>query len=123
MTLRALPGTKIPSTVVVLTNGGSLLCKPKLSVTLMGNGVDRMVTRKLDTMLPGDTIPYPVPWPKPLQSGTYQATVQTSGCGPSSEVGKSVTLASACRGPTPIRPPARCPAPSRPPGCRPGSCR
>ncbi len=82
MRLAALPGTQVPSVVVTLGNTGLRLCKPTLAVTLAGaHGVEPSVTRQLDTVLPGDTIPYPMPWPRPLQAGTYASSATVSGCG------------------------------------------
>ena len=82
MRLAALPGTQVPSVIVTLGNTGLRLCKPMLAVTLAGaHGVEPTVTRKLDTVLPGDTIPYPLPWPRPLQAGTYASSATVTGCG------------------------------------------
>jgi hypothetical protein len=82
MHLAALPGTKVPSVVVALSNTGLKLCKPTLAVTLAGaRGAQPTVTRRLDTVLPGDSIPYPLPWPHPLPSGAYVSSATVSGCG------------------------------------------
>lgn len=82
MQLAALPGTKVPSVVVTLGNTGLRLCKPTLAVTLAGaGGLEPTVTRQLDTVLPGDTIPYPLPWPRPLKAGSYASSATVSGCG------------------------------------------
>lgn len=78
LAVKALPGTQVPSVVVGLRNRGHLLCQPTVAVTLTGAGT---VRRKLDTVLPGDTIAYPVAWPRPLKAGRYRARVRTSGCG------------------------------------------
>lgn len=82
MHLAALPGTKVPSVVVQLGNSGLKLCKPEVAVTLAGaQGVQPTVTRQLDTVLPGDSIPYPLPWPRPLASGSYASSATVTGCG------------------------------------------
>ena len=82
MRLAALPGTQVPSVIVTLGNTGLRLCKPALAVTLAGaHGVEPTVTRQLDTVLPGDTIPYPMPWPRALQAGTYASSATVTGCG------------------------------------------
>ncbi|MBO9533249.1 MAG: DUF916 domain-containing protein [Solirubrobacteraceae bacterium] len=80
--LQALPGTKVPSVVVHLENTGGELCKPTLDVTLAGSQQEQQfVTRKLDTVLPGDAIDFPLPWPNALKAGTYDVGVQAKGCG------------------------------------------
>jgi len=82
MRLAALPGTKVPSVIVTLGNTGLKLCKPTLAVILAGaHGVQPTVTRQLDTVLPGDTIPYPMPWPRPLPAGSYASSATVTGCG------------------------------------------
>jgi hypothetical protein len=81
-TLRALPGTDVGSVVIGLGNAGRSLCKPMLTVALRGSGPPRVVSRRLDTILPGDYIPYPLPWPSALGSGSYHVSVQAAGCGP-----------------------------------------
>ena len=83
LALQSLPGTAFASVIVNLSNAGQLLCKPSLNVSLDGpNGRSRTVTRALDTVLPGDTIAYPLPWPDSLSAGRYVARASTSGCGP-----------------------------------------
>jgi hypothetical protein len=73
--LKALPGTPVASVVVPLGNSGLRLCKPTLSVALRGpNDYHRTVVRPLDTVLPGDRVPYPLPWPGRLARGKYLAT-------------------------------------------------
>lgn len=81
MSLHALPGTQIPSVVVSLGDSGGSLCKPRLSVSLASTGRSLAVSRKLDTILPGDYIPYPLPWPRPLSAGVYAASARAIGCG------------------------------------------
>jgi hypothetical protein len=81
--LQSLPGTAFASVIVNLSNTGELLCKPALTVTLHSpNGDARSVSRQLDTILPGDTIAYPLPWPDSLAAGKYVARASTSACGP-----------------------------------------
>lgn len=77
-----IQGTTYPSVVVGLTNSGTMLCKPTLAVTLKGPGGEQNATRKLDTVLPGDSIPYPFVWPHSLASGSYVAAITATGCGP-----------------------------------------
>ena len=75
LALKGLPGTIQPSVVVGVGNAGRLLCKPKLAVSLRNpGGHRRAVVRQLDTVLPGDEVAYPLPWPATLSSGTYGAT-------------------------------------------------
>jgi hypothetical protein len=77
-----IAGTTYPSVVVGLTNAGTKLCKPALSIALDGpNGLQR-ATRQLDTVLPGDSIPYPFVWPHSLAAGSYKANITATGCGP-----------------------------------------
>ena len=61
---------------------GARLGKPGLSVALSGpNGYQRAVVRTLDTILPGDTIPYHLAWPDVLQPGEYSITVTATAPG------------------------------------------
>ncbi len=108
--LKALPGTQAPSVVVGLRNTGELLCKPNLEVMLHEGG--RRVgaeRRQLDTVLAGDDISYPMPWPTPLGAGTYEATATVTGCGTPSTRRTTVTLADDLLS-TPARPEATAPA-------------
>jgi len=77
-----IEGTTSPSVVVGLTNAGTNLCKPALSVALNGPGGVQRATRQLDTVLPGDSIPYPFVWPHSLAAGSYVAKITATGCGP-----------------------------------------
>lgn len=80
--LKALPGTEVPSVVIRLENTGTRLCQPTLDVTLTGSGEERQsATRKLDTILPGSAIDYPMPWPRALRQGIYEVAVQAKDCG------------------------------------------
>lgn len=90
------------SVVVSLGNDGLALAKPNLQVALSGpNGYQRTVNMVLDTVLPGDTIAYPMPWPEQLAAGTYQATATAGASGMTSPttMTSTVTLASALIGP------------------------
>jgi hypothetical protein len=83
LALQSLPGTAFASVIVHLSNNGQLLCKPALTVALHGpSGNARTVTRQLDTILPGDTIAYPLAWPDTLPKGKYSARASTMNCGP-----------------------------------------
>jgi hypothetical protein len=77
-----IAGTTTPSVVVGLTNAGTNLCKPVLAVSLNGPGGAQHATRRLDTVLPGDSIPYPFVWPHSLAAGSYVASITATGCGP-----------------------------------------
>jgi hypothetical protein len=77
-----IEGTSYPSVVVGLTNAGTNLCKPALSIALKGPGGVQRATRQLDTVLPGDSIPYPFVWPHALAAGSYTANITATGCGP-----------------------------------------
>ena len=72
------PGGGGQSVVVAVGNDGSALGKPILAVSVDGpSGYRRFLYRQLDTILPGDTIPYPVALPDNLSPGDYR--VQVSG--------------------------------------------
>jgi hypothetical protein len=60
LSLKTLAGTRLGSVVVELGNVGRLLCKPKLSVNLASAKLHETIGRQLDTILPGDTIAYPL---------------------------------------------------------------
>lgn len=78
-----LPGTNLPAVTVKMRNDGRRICRPTLSVSLTGPGErGAPVTRALDAILPGDSVPFPLPWPRELDSGNYTATVTATGCGP-----------------------------------------
>jgi hypothetical protein len=80
--LEPLPGVGAASAVVTLGNSGARLGKPGLSVAVSGpNGYQRTVTRALDTILPGDTIAYPLAWPDVLQPGDYSITATATAPG------------------------------------------
>ena len=65
-------GIGAASVRVTLGNDGTRLGKPGLTVAVSGpNGYQRTVVRALDTILPGDTIAYPLAWPDVLQPGDY----------------------------------------------------
>jgi Bacterial protein of unknown function (DUF916) len=80
--LESLPGVGAASVVVKLGNPGARLGKPGLSVALSGpDGYQRTVVRTLDTILPGDTIDYPLPWPDVLKPGEYSITATATAFG------------------------------------------
>ena len=102
VTLAPLPADQQASVVVGLGNDGLSLGKPSLQVTLDGPaGYHRTVTRTLDTVLPGDTVDYPMPWPEPLAAGSYHVTATVGGADMTTPEAQSaaVTLASALVGP------------------------
>ncbi len=78
-----LPGTTLPAVTVKMRNDGRRICRPTLSVALSGPGErGAPVVRALDAILPGDNVPFPLPWPRALESGNYTAVVTATGCGP-----------------------------------------
>jgi hypothetical protein len=90
--LQALPGVGAASVVVKLGNSGARLGKPELSVAMAGpDGYQRTVTRSLDTILPSDTIDYPLAWPDVLKPGEYNitATATAPGMAPVVHTGSS----------------------------------
>lgn len=97
--LSALGGTQIPSVVTQLHNTGQLLCRPELRIALSKDGKSiGTVVRQLDTILPGDSIPYPLPWPQPLSAGKYQANATTTGCGAPAQLAAELELKGALVG-------------------------
>jgi len=86
VTLKALPGTNASAVTVHLADTGRLLCKPVLTVSVSGRGGQLTETRALDTVLPGDPIPYPFAWPHSLAPGRYLITAAATGCGSKSVV-------------------------------------
>ncbi len=102
LALRALPGTGIASAVVNLSNTGDLFCKPRLSVSIArGGSAPVTVTRQLDLILPGDSIPFPLAWPQPLAAGTYAMSAIAAGCGPVTSLRRTVSLGAALHGDSP----------------------
>jgi hypothetical protein len=79
--LKALPGTAASAVTVNLTDTGQLLCKPVLTVSVLGGGVQLTATRALDTVLPDDSIAYPFAWPHNLAPGHYRIKATARGCG------------------------------------------
>jgi Bacterial protein of unknown function (DUF916) len=76
LALGALPGLHFATLTIDIGDIGQRLVKPLLNVTLDGPATyHRTVVRKLDTILPGDTIAYPFVWPDNLAAGTYRVTV------------------------------------------------
>jgi hypothetical protein len=92
LSIAPIAGTTYPSVVVGVTNSGTNLCKPALTLTLTGPGGTQRATRKLDTVLPGDSIPYPFVWPHSLASGSYAANVTATGCGPRVTLHRTASL-------------------------------
>ena len=76
------PGSNLAAVMVELDDNGLLLGKPDLTVSLAGpDGYHNTVSRQLDTILPGDTIDYPFPWPDSLAAGCYKAVSVATGGG------------------------------------------
>jgi len=100
--LQALPGTDEASAVVNISNVGDLLCKPLLTVTIAhGSAAPVTVSRRLDLILPGDTIPFPLAWPHPLLAGSYTVSAVETHCGPTASLARSVSLGSSLGGDSP----------------------
>ncbi|MEA2315097.1 MAG: hypothetical protein QOI03_1789 [Solirubrobacteraceae bacterium] len=99
--LAALPGLSRASVVIGIGNAGRKLCKPTLQVALAGpHAYRRTVAARLDTILPGDTIPFPVAWPTRLRVGRYSASVRAACPGTVASSRAAVQLGSALDGPT-----------------------
>ncbi|MEN0012891.1 MAG: hypothetical protein AAGC46_05985 [Solirubrobacteraceae bacterium] len=89
--ITTLPGSQLLAITVVLRNEGLKLCRPQLKVALGSTGdTGGQVIRQLDTILPGDRAPYPMPWPSKLSSGSYLVHVTALGCGATDDL--DVTL-------------------------------
>jgi hypothetical protein len=87
-----IQGTTYPSVVVGVSNTGTNLCRPTLAISLSGPGGVQRASRQLDTLLPGDSIPYPFVWPHSLQAGSYKANITATGCGPRATLSGSASL-------------------------------
>lgn len=98
ISLGKLPGTDLPAVFVKIGDPGRLLVKPFLAVTLRNAaGYNRTVSRQLDTILPGDTIEYPLSWPETLRAGSYTATVKATFDGRTVQATQPVSLGSTLR--------------------------
>jgi hypothetical protein len=74
--------TGLASVIVKLEDDGLKLGKPLLTVKLDGaNGYTKTLSRQLDTLLPGDAIEFPFPWPDSLATGDYNITATLTGGG------------------------------------------
>ena len=74
------PGSNVAAVMVELDDNGGLLGKPVLTVSLAGpHGYHNTVSRRLDTILPGDIIDYPFSWPDSLAAGCYKANSVATG--------------------------------------------
>lgn len=102
LTLKALPGTQVPSVVLDLGNKGALLCRPRVKVVLTGpSGKPTTVQHQLETVLPGDRIDFPLPVRGAMRSGTYRAEAAVDGCGAHQSADTTLTLAESLSGTTP----------------------
>jgi len=78
--LKSVAGTNVASVLVGLGDAGRKLGKTKLTVALKGpDGYAKTVGRRLDTILPGDHIHYPLVWPDTLAPGTYSVSATATG--------------------------------------------
>jgi hypothetical protein len=101
--IQTAPGLGTASVVVTLGNDGLRLGKPSLTVTLDGpRAYHRSVTRQLDTILPGDTIPFPLAWPDTLPVGDYTVTAELSGGGQSASTTAHIRLGAVVQGAAPV---------------------
>lgn len=102
MELKAQPGTSVATTVVHLTNEGDKLCHPKLRVALQPqSGSPRIVERQLETVLPHDSIDYPLPITGKVEAGTYGAEAKITECGADQSASASLNLADSLAGTSP----------------------
>jgi Bacterial protein of unknown function (DUF916) len=81
LALGALPGLHFATLTIHIGDDGLKLVKPLLNVTFDGpSHYHRALVRRLDTILPGDTIAYPFGWPDDLAAGDYHvAVIATNG--------------------------------------------
>jgi hypothetical protein len=97
--LQPLGGVGTAAVIVTLSADGQSLCKPALSLTVATpDGAQSTQTRQLDTLLPGDTIQYPFPWPDDMAAGTYQMAAVATGCGQTARWHGSAVLGAKLRG-------------------------
>jgi Bacterial protein of unknown function (DUF916) len=102
MSLKAQPGTEVASTVVKLSNEGDKLCHPSLRIALQPqDGEARIVERKLDTLLPRDSVNFPMAIPGEVPAGTYGASAKVTGCGAERSTHATLVLASNLSGTSP----------------------
>lgn len=74
--LTFLPGIGSADLQIGMANTGGLLVKPLLHVDMTGpHGYSRQLSHQLDTILPGDAIQFPQPWPDALPAGRYSAAI------------------------------------------------
>ena len=79
VSIQPLSTEHLASVVISTVDDGGLLGHPIFTLSLTGpNGYAKTVTRAFDTMLPGDTIALPFPWPDNLAAGLYRITVNAS---------------------------------------------
>lgn len=97
--LRRQDGTGTVAAFLRLANDGRALGKPDLSVTLSGpDGYRRTVERRLDTVLPGDEVDYPLAWPDDLAPGRYRVTAVATGPGTRADAEAEVDVKEALPG-------------------------
>lgn len=74
--LTFLPGIGSADLQIGMASTGGLLVKPLLHVDMTGpHGYSRQLSHQLDTILPGDAIQFPQPWPDALPTGRYRAAI------------------------------------------------
>lgn len=91
---------------MTLTNTGEKLCKPRIAIAINGPGFDKTVERKLDTVLPGDTIEYPFPLEGAMPAGTFETSTTVKRCGEEIQQSDRLELAQALSGVVGTTPPA-----------------
>jgi hypothetical protein len=103
LSLRTLAGTGLASVSVGIGNLGRALCKPRLEVSLASGGFRQVVVRQLDTILPGDTIAYPLILPHDVEPGSYKIDAGASCAGSKVRELASVHLGTKLRGARELR--------------------
>lgn len=75
-------GTTIATVILPLSNTGSRICRPDVLAQVDGkDGSSITVQRRLDEVLPGDQIAYPLRIASDLGPGRYVVRVEVTGCG------------------------------------------
>jgi hypothetical protein len=98
--LKPLPGSNLATVVIGLANRGQLLCRPRLAVALQGAGRARSSSLRLDGVLPGDAIGYPLRWPAGLAPGNYRVFVRATDCGAAVSLDRVVHTQAKLSGPS-----------------------
>lgn len=98
LALQTLPGTSFGTVLVGIGNSGRRLCKPRLVVRLASTAQHERIARRLDTILPGDTIAYPLVLRHDLKAATYDVRARASCAGTTATTSQVIALHSQLNG-------------------------